>query len=105
MQPEGRKDFTTKTFVAKKRHHKYSLLTAGVSRLVVESLSQAEANQRRADGFGVLVHYVLVLVVHSGKKTAVVLESMGTSDDMIDEDGLTRCRSKNTPNAHAIVLR
>jgi hypothetical protein len=26
-----RKDFTTKTFVAKKRHHKYSLLTAGVS--------------------------------------------------------------------------
>jgi len=38
-----RKDFTTKTFVAKKRHHKYSLLTAGVSRLVVESLSQADS--------------------------------------------------------------
>jgi hypothetical protein len=25
--PKERKDFTTKTFVAKKRHHKYSLLT------------------------------------------------------------------------------
>jgi hypothetical protein len=38
-----RKDFTTKTFVAKKRHHKYSLLTAGVSRLVVESLAPSDS--------------------------------------------------------------
>jgi len=34
---------TTKTFVAKQRKRKYSLLNAGVSRLgVVESLSQAD---------------------------------------------------------------
>jgi hypothetical protein len=43
-----RENFTTKTFVAKKRHHKYSLLTAGAKkaetspaqRTVIENLSR-----------------------------------------------------------------
>jgi hypothetical protein len=53
-----RKDFTTKTFVAKKRNHKYSLLTAGVSRLaLVVDLLPPGLLSCGAD-FGSFGHYV-----------------------------------------------